>query len=103
MPKRDELQTLERAVSDTIDEYLSRLHGIMSSWAFPDEFIEFLGDRGFCITEETRIKELEAELKQVNKMLREYVEEYSAQEAEIDQLEAELAKLKLDRNTYSCA
>lgn len=63
MPKRDELQPLERAVSDTLDEYLGRLHGIMAcSWVFPDEFIEFLGDRGFCITEKTHIQELKEEV-----------------------------------------
>ena len=62
MPKRDELQPLERTVSDTLDEYLSRLHGITSSWAFPDEFIEFLRNRGYIITTEARIPELEAEV-----------------------------------------
>ena len=62
MSKRGALQPLERAVSDTLDEYLSRLHGITSSWAFPDEFIEFLRNRGYIITTEARIKALEAEV-----------------------------------------
>jgi hypothetical protein len=47
--KRDALPKLERAVSDTLDEYLSRLHGVFSSWAYPDEFIEFLAERGYII------------------------------------------------------
>ena len=46
---RESLPELERAISDTLDEYLSRLHGIFSSWAYPDEFIEFLGERGYVI------------------------------------------------------
>ena len=47
--KRDELPPLERAVSDTLDEWLVRMHGIFSSWAFPIEFIEWLKERGYEI------------------------------------------------------
>jgi len=52
--KRNELPSMERAVSDTLDEYLSRLHGIMSSWAYPIEFIEFLGERGYIIKKKSK-------------------------------------------------
>jgi hypothetical protein len=38
--RRKDLPPLERAVSDTLDEWLVRLHGIFSSWAGPDEFNE---------------------------------------------------------------
>jgi hypothetical protein len=47
--KRDSLPPLERAISDTLDEYLFRLHGIISSWAYPYEFIEWLNERGYII------------------------------------------------------
>jgi len=47
--KRDELPPLERAVSDTLDKYLWQLHGIISSWAYPKEFIDGLKERGYVI------------------------------------------------------
>jgi len=47
--QRDNLPALERAVSDTLDEYLVRLHGIISSWSHPYEFIEWLNERGYII------------------------------------------------------
>ena len=47
--RRDDLMPLERAVSDTLDEWLSRLHGIFSSWASPIEFIDWLDERGYII------------------------------------------------------
>ena len=102
MPKRDELPTLERAVSDTLDEYLARLYGIMvSSWAYPDEFIEFLSSRGFCITEESRIQELEAdnaslraEVKKKTEWWQEYVGYCGDLEEEMDTIKAELVKLE---------
>jgi len=46
---RDKLPPLERAVSDTLDEWLVRHHGIFSSWASPYEFIEWLEKRGYKI------------------------------------------------------
>ena len=46
---RDELSPLERAVSDTLDEWLIRLHGIVSSWSAPNLFIEWLNERGYDI------------------------------------------------------
>lgn len=47
--KRDDLPELERAVSDTLDEYLYRLHGSICSWAHPFEFIDWLYRRGYKI------------------------------------------------------
>jgi hypothetical protein len=47
--RRKDLPPLERAVSDTLDEWLVRLHGIFSSWAGPDEFIYWLEKRGYVI------------------------------------------------------
>lgn len=47
--RRADLPPLERAVSDTLDEYLVRMHGIMSSWAHPDYFLEWLGKRGYTV------------------------------------------------------
>lgn len=49
--RRVDLPPRERAVSDTLDEYLSRLHGVFSSWAHPEEFIEFLEERGYTVVE----------------------------------------------------
>jgi hypothetical protein len=41
---------MERAVSDTLDEYLARLQGILAtSWAHPIEFIDWLEKRGYTI------------------------------------------------------
>ena len=47
--KRDDLHPLERAVSDTLDEWLMRMHGIYTSWADPIEFIDWLRERGYII------------------------------------------------------
>ena len=48
---RSELPPLERAVSDTLDKWLFRLHGIISSWAAPYLFIEWLAEQGYEIVE----------------------------------------------------
>lgn len=50
--QRDKLPPLERAVSDTLDEYMHRLHGVHSSWASPVEFIEWLKKRGYEIVKD---------------------------------------------------
>ncbi len=48
--RRDDLNPLDRAVSDTLDEYLSRMQGIIaSSWVHPVEFIYWLEERGYTI------------------------------------------------------
>ena len=55
--RRDDLDPRERAVSDTLDEYLSRLHGVFAtSWVYPIEFIDWLEERGYIIVpvEETQ-------------------------------------------------
>lgn len=54
--KRNELPPRERAVNDTLDEYLARLHGIISSWAYPVEFLEFLEKRGYTVIEKECVK-----------------------------------------------
>ncbi len=46
---RDDLPDLERAVSDTLDEYLMRIHGIASSWAYPSDFMLWLNHKGYKI------------------------------------------------------
>jgi hypothetical protein len=51
--RRDELPPLERAVSDTLDEYLHRLHGTVTSWADPCLFMEWLEGRGYKIIKAT--------------------------------------------------
>ena len=47
--KRENLPPLQRAVSDTLDDYMRRLHGIISSWAYPDDFIFNLEKRGYTV------------------------------------------------------
>ena len=47
--QRNALPEKERAISDALDEYLVRLHGILSSWAHPYEFLEWLEKRGYTI------------------------------------------------------
>lgn len=49
MPKKDELSLLERAVSDALDEWVCRIHGIYSGWSYPKEFIEWIEKRGYQI------------------------------------------------------
>lgn len=47
--KRDDLAPMERAISDTLDEWLIREHGIFSTWANPEDFIYWLKERGYEI------------------------------------------------------
>lgn len=47
--KREDLDELNRVVSDTLDEYLGRIHGIFTSWAHPVEFLEWLRERGHAV------------------------------------------------------
>lgn len=47
--RREDLPPLERAVSDALDEYLVRLHGRISSWVYPVEFLEFLAEEGYQV------------------------------------------------------
>lgn len=47
--RRDDLPPLERAVSDTLDEYLSRHHGIVTSNANPEDFLDWLRENGHAV------------------------------------------------------
>ena len=54
--RRDDLEPLERAVSDTLDEYLSRVQGIFAtSWAHPVEFIDWLEERGYTVAKKMNL------------------------------------------------
>jgi hypothetical protein len=55
--KRDDLPPRLRAISDALDEYLLRMHGICTSWANPFEFLTWLEERGYTVDE--LAKELE--------------------------------------------
>jgi hypothetical protein len=55
--RRTDLPPLERAVSDTLDEWLSRLHGILSSWASPQEFLDWLRGRGYEVVERSILQD----------------------------------------------
>lgn len=45
--RRDDLDPMTRAVSDTLDELLWRAHGLATSWSNPEWFIDWLGERGY--------------------------------------------------------
>lgn len=47
--RRNLLDAKTLAVSDALDEYLVRIHGILSSWAHPEDFIVWLEERGYTI------------------------------------------------------
>ncbi|MGI5161418.1 hypothetical protein [Microbispora sp. CA-102843] len=49
--RRDDLPPLERAVSDTLDDHLTRHHGIHSSSTHPRDFLETLAERGYQVVE----------------------------------------------------
>lgn len=44
---RADLPTDARAVADTLDEWLVRMHGIHSGGHFVGAFLDFLGERGY--------------------------------------------------------
>ena len=47
--KRADLPPMERAVSDTLDEWLVCEHGVFTSWAAPEDFLFWLEKRGYVI------------------------------------------------------
>ncbi|MEU4332351.1 hypothetical protein [Nonomuraea dietziae] len=59
---RDELPWLKRAVSDTLDELNHRMHGLTSSWAYPDEFLDCLAAHGYTVVPDSLLKDAEAAL-----------------------------------------
>jgi len=56
---RDALAPQLRAVSDTLDEWLMRAHGILSSWQHPERFLEWLEKRGWTVADKAHIEALE--------------------------------------------
>ncbi len=53
MTRRDDLYPLHRAVSDALDELNHRMHGLMSSNAYPEDFLQFLAERGYTVVPAT--------------------------------------------------
>jgi hypothetical protein len=49
MTTRDELNDLERAVSDVIDEILVRHHGTFTSQNHAQDFLDWLEERGYVV------------------------------------------------------
>lgn len=47
--RRDDLNPVVRAVSDTLDELLWRHHGIATSWSNPESFLKWLRGRGYDV------------------------------------------------------
>lgn len=47
--RRDDLPPLERAVSDALDQLNHQMHGIVSSWAHPAEFLDLLREQGYAV------------------------------------------------------
>lgn len=63
MPEaRDGLPPLERAVSDTLDEYLVRMHGITTSHTHPREFLTWLRDNGHEVVPAGELERLRGEV-----------------------------------------
>ena len=54
---RDALPPQLRAISDALDEWLSRKHGIISSWQSPQWFLKWLEEKGWTVVD---CKQLEA-------------------------------------------
>lgn len=54
MNRRDDLDPIERAVSDALDDILFRHHGIVTSWSNPETFLEILGDLGYVVIHTTQ-------------------------------------------------
>ena len=81
----------------SVGELLWYLSTVLLWKASDSGFIKLINDNYDNILQER--DDAKAELKQANKMLRECVEGYSAQEEEIDQLEAEVAQVRLERDS----
>lgn len=47
--RRSGLGPVEGAVSEALDELNHRMHGMTSSWSYPEEFLDFLRDRGYAV------------------------------------------------------
>ena len=47
--ERAQLSPRLKAISDTLDEWLVRMHGIFSGWAFPEEFETWLKEHGYIV------------------------------------------------------
>lgn len=47
--RRADMDPMHRAVSDVLDEYLIRHHGITTSHTHPEDFLEWLGEYGYTI------------------------------------------------------
>jgi hypothetical protein len=56
--RREDMPLLQRAVSDVLDEYLVRFHGLTTSHTNPDSFLEWLGEGGYTVVP----KQTEAEV-----------------------------------------
>lgn len=48
---RDELDGVDRAVSETLDEVNVRMHGLMSSGSYHAEFCDWLAERGYEVVD----------------------------------------------------
>jgi len=54
--RRDELTGADAALAEVLDEYLRRIHGVLSSHQDVDAFTDWLGERGYQVvpTEQPR-------------------------------------------------
>ncbi|GAA4221480.1 hypothetical protein FHR32_005104 [Streptosporangium album] len=60
--RREDLPPLERAVSDALDELNSSMHGMLSSWSYPVEFLEFLAEEGHTVVSTAELEQLRARI-----------------------------------------
>ena len=60
--RREDLPPDLRALSDVLDEYLARMHGITSGWVSPVEFREFLAEAGLVVVSREDLDAVRREL-----------------------------------------
>lgn len=60
MTTRADLTGGQKAVAETLDEVNFRMHGLTSSGSYHQEFIDWLGERGYCVAPAGELERLRA-------------------------------------------
>jgi hypothetical protein len=97
MAKRDDLPPLERAVSDGLDHVNHACHGLTSSWAYPEEFLEQLGDAGYEVAATVDLDELRRTASRADVLARGHADvygDYQAAQQRAEKAEAEAKRLR---------
>jgi hypothetical protein len=100
VPKRDDLDPMERAVSDALDHVNHACHGLTSSWAYPEEFLEQLGDTGFDVVATVDLDELRRTAGRADVLARGHADlygDYQAAQQRAERAEADLRAVYRER------